>query len=101
MGDNGGTLGIQADLRPLTASPASLVVMRAARYQIGFAPAVPHFANLPLAAFQRASFAGAEVGHFINLPLALRHGATSAGVESSAIEAAPSIILWIMVISCR
>ena len=74
-----------------------LVVMRAAWHYIGFAPGVPHLANLPLAALQRVVFAGAVVAHLMNFPLASRHGAASAGVDSSAIEAAASIMLRIMV----
>lgn len=39
------------------------------KYQIGLAPGVPHFANLPFAALQRVAFAGAVGGHLMNLPV--------------------------------
>jgi hypothetical protein len=47
--------------------------------QTGFAPAVPHFANLPLAALQRVAFTGALSGHLMNLPFASRQGAAMDG----------------------
>lgn len=50
----------------------------------GFAPGVPHLANLPFAALQRVAAGAVFSGHLTNLPLASRHGAASAGVESRA-----------------
>lgn len=51
-----------------------------ARLYAGFAPGVPHFANLPLASLQRVTVF-VFVGHFMNLPLASRHGAAKAEAE--------------------
>lgn len=65
---------------------------------MGFAPSVPHLANLPLAALQRTGLAGDFVGHLMNFPLASRHGAASAGVDSIAIEAAANISLRIIIL---
>jgi hypothetical protein len=65
------------------------------RHFTGFAPAVPHFANLPLAALQRVA-AGADFsGHLMNLPFASLHGAARAGVASSAaaVSAAAKIFI--------
>ena len=56
-----------------------LVVMRAAWHYIGFAPGVPHLANLPLAALQRVVFAGAVVAHLMNFPLASRQDTATEG----------------------
>lgn len=51
--------------------------------QIGLAPGVPHFANLPLAALHRVGFAGAADGHLVNLPFASLQGAANAGAPAS------------------
>ncbi|USU13441.1 hypothetical protein NF701_06340 [Sphingomonadaceae bacterium OTU29THOMA1] len=48
--------------------------------QIGFAPGIPHFANLPFGALHRVAFAGALAGHLTNFPVfGSLHGAASAG----------------------
>ncbi len=51
---------------------------------IGFAPGVPHLANLPFAALQRVVAGAAFSGHLMNFPFASLHGAASAGVASRA-----------------
>ena len=37
--------------------------------QIGFAPGVPHLANLPFVPLHRVGLAGGVVGHLMNLPV--------------------------------
>ena len=63
--------------------------------QIGFAPGVPHLANLPFVPLHRVGLAGGVVGHLMNLPFASRHGAASAGVASraAAVSAAAKIFM--------
>lgn len=65
------------------------------RHFTGFAPGVPHFANLPLAALQRVTVAAGLSGHFTNLPFASRQGAARAGVASraAAVSAAAKIFM--------
>ena len=50
--------------------------------QTGFAPAVPHFANLPFALLHRTVLAGA-FGHLVKRPLASLHGAAIEGAPTS------------------
>jgi hypothetical protein len=70
---------------------------RARHHQTGFAPAVPHFANLPLAALHRTVLAGALGGHLVKRPLASLHGAANDGapasIESEA-AANSSLRIW-------
>lgn len=65
------------------------------RHFTGFAPGVPHFANLPLAVLQRVPVAAGLSGHFTNLPFASRQGAARAGVASraAAVSAAANIFM--------
>ena len=66
-----------------------------AGHLIGFAPGVPHFANLPFAALQRVVAGAVFSGHLMNFPLASRHGAANAGVASraAAVSAAAKIFM--------
>jgi hypothetical protein len=50
----------------------------------GFAPGVPHLANLPFASLH-TFFTGAFSGHLMNLPLLSRHGAALEG-EAAVID---------------
>ena len=64
---------------------------------MGFAPDVPHFANLPLAALQRVPLACAAGAHLMNFPFASRQGAAKTGVVARiANDVAASINLRIM-----
>lgn len=51
-------------------------------FQTGFAPAVPHFANLPFALLHRTVLVGA-FGHLVKRPLASLHGAAIEGAPTS------------------
>ena len=86
----------KVEVTTIIVKPACFVVTRASWHHIGFAPGVPHLANLPFAFLQRTGFGCAAAAHLMNLPLASRHGAASAGVDSSAIEAAANMKLRIM-----
>src|SRR3954451_12686163 len=58
----------------------------------GFAPLVPHFANLPLASLQCVGFTFAVV-HLTNFPLASRHGAAMDGVDPAMMPTAAKAIM--------
>lgn len=62
--------------------------------QTGFAPAVPHLANLPFALLQRTA-AFLTVEHFTNLLFPSRQGAPIAGLERTARAMPAEMILRI------
>jgi len=66
---------------PAPACCARKSYIASAAAQTGFAPLVPHFANLPFASLQRVGLAGALAGHLTNLPFESRQGAAMDGAE--------------------